>query len=204
MDISGNATFENSDDGFFIGNTVYDNIEISGINFNVSSYGIGMENRTHTTPLTQASVNVHHNTFNQGVKGIKYDNLNETPTQFSPYASAENNTAIDLTSFLIDVPLALVNAPLTQLNSGINPATTPTIQLLGNNEISRNALINCSALSPPDQYQHYNSPSDNAYQNVTDPYLGGTGNFETEDMKFMPGTFIPQENSPLNLGNGEL
>ena len=188
MTLSGDLTLQNVMDGFYIGTTIYDNINISGVTFKVNRYGIWYDNLPHASPLTTAAIDVNNNVAEGGSKLIKYDDLAGT-TANSPYASASKNTVRSLSSFMMDVPVA--NIPEGSLHN------------LGEDEIENNVLENCLALSDSDNYQYYHSPTNIAQKDVNSPYINESTNaFTTSNLVFIPGTLIPNRlTSPLVIRN---
>jgi len=204
INISGAQTIENINDGFWIGETVYNNINISEATFHVAEYGIVYDNVPHSSALTQAAVNVSSSVAEGGEKMIKFYSA-QIVSNLTPYASARNNSVKDLSSFMMDVPTYY--------------STNPGWVMLGNNEIEKNVLINSLALSDPINYNRYSSPGDNAnFIDVDSPFLkenydadpnnditqsnvkDSVGNFVTDDMRFVTG-LIPGFDSPLVIRN---
>ena len=192
MDISGDFNLQNAKDGFFVGNNVYHGININGVTFNINRNGVVLENIPHASPLTEPSVTVSYCLIQDAAQLIKYDD-NSPPfemTEYSPYAAVYNNTAVDLFTFMIDDPIALIGGS--------------EWVALSSDYMAGNVLIRVPAISNPANWVLYDSPQFNAYLDVTDPYIGDPANdniIVTSD-DFLPDGITPKRDSPMNHGDG--
>jgi len=207
-----NLTLGKSKIGIGIGDVQYDNINISGINFKVYEKAIAYENIKHTSPLTQAAINIQFCTADGGDKFVMFDELWSGVDANAPYLGVRNCTLSSMYSDggIIDVPIFFKVATTESKVKG-------EWVVLGNDEISGNVLINVSSLSKPADFWIYHSPEGILQEGVATPLV--TGNiyndwygqphvFTGENCgivdanSFVPGTNIPKRDSPMNLGNG--
>ena len=216
MDISAeDLTLQKSIVGIAIQDVPYDNINISGVNFEVNTKGdikgkaIAMENRQHQAPLTKAAVEVSYCTADGGAKFVMYAE-GPGPTENSPYASVKSCTLKNLTSSggVIDVPIFYKEKSEGEWT------------VLGNDEIKDNVLINCSSLSKPADFWIYHSPEHIAQKDVGESLITGKTYYDWERLggnphifngencfiadanHFLPDSITPKRDSPMNLGNG--
>lgn len=189
---TGTVVFENAphtgiitDDGSYT--HPYTNVSISGITSKATSYHFEWLNIQHDSDRQSPDVAFSHMTIIGGSTGFHFGSLNIEPDKTSPYVSIDHVTADGL-YMLVD---------LFCIDDG------GQVRLVGEDDINKVALLNSYA-PMPQLWQWFNSPSNLAQQNVTEPYINAATNcFVTADMNFVPGTYVPQVDSPLNLGNGE-
>jgi hypothetical protein len=189
INMSGDFKLQNATIGIGIGAVPFDNINISGVTFDITEYGILYENRKAATEYTKAAINVSDSTANSGSNLIHINDLFSSYDFTTPYASAKNNIINNLSVRMMDVPKIWVPAGAPELGGS---AFDGSFIMLGNDEISGNMLAgNIPAISNPGDYTYFQSPSDNVYTPlVTSPYLkepvpagqkDSVGNFVTFD-----------------------
>ena len=174
--------------GIFGGDNFYQNINIQGITSETgSTIHYAWENREDAQDVTAPSVYFSHMTLIGGGTGFHFTSLGHETNGTSPYVSIDHITADGLNSILVDLPVRW-DGELSD----------------GQNYITNNALLNSNAVVHTTLWPLFHTPQILGQENVTNVYINaGTNCFETDDMKFVPGTYIPQEDSPLNLGGGE-
>jgi len=176
------------------------NIHVSGIISNAASLAFfsrhyNWSNIRHSTARTSPDITFSHMTLIGGDTGFLYNSRGIDTDAQTPYIAIEHCTADSLTSKLVTLPVR-ADVPMT-------PDGKWTL-LDTQKYLINNTLINMPGLTNPTFYQYFNTPENTAQKDVTNPYINPAKNdFVTTDVKFMPGTYIPQHDSPLNLGDGQ-
>jgi len=183
IDISGDLTIQNSKAGMIIGGTLYTDINISGVTFNVSDMGVIWGNIRHETDRTAPDVNFSYCTLIGGSTGFHFDSLNQTKDNKSPYVSLDNITADGLGAILIDL--------------FVNYDTGKT---QGDENITNVSLLNSDAIICGTLWPLFNSPHNVSQKDVGADYINETNNcFETTTLEHVLGTYIPIINSDSRI-----
>ena len=178
------AQFGDFDDG----GGAYTNIHVSGITSEPSVMHYEWENLKHATDRTAPDIWFDHMTLIGGSTGFQVQTFSEEVDGTSPYISVDHITADGLGSILVSMAVRDDTAELPD----------------GQDYITNIALLNSNAVIEPVLYPLFRTPEDLAQQDVTNPYINETTNcFETDDMMFQPGSYVPVPGSPLDLGGGE-
>ena len=196
INISGNATLENSLKGIAFGeyNNNYNNITIDGITFESIIWATHLYDRKYSQPLTQAATVLTGCQAHNCEKMVAFTATIPGITNCSPYASVVNSTLINIGTSS--------NSPAIDIPKWWDAENEKFI-MLGNDEILNLVLINCHSMSKSGDWIWFESPK-NVLQdpNVTEIYENEPNNCRVEDdMKFVPGTIIPRrfQISPLVL-----
>ncbi len=208
---SGTLTLKNSGigitNGLVMSGTSYSNIEIRDVTFENIKYGIWMDDipRIDIKTSGSAAVSISNCTANKGEKFVAF-NSGDPPTLKSPYASVIGCNVIDIRG-----NFGAIDTPKVETSPG-------NFILLGNDDIKGNYLIGTFALSNPNLYQYYNSPSGNVYAPITlensttlspsfKPFMEGYYNSAGELIKpLVPGFYdnLTNKNYIANFGDANL
>ena len=158
-----NSDLENVKDGFYIGNTPFDDIVIEGLDWHVERYGTWMNDVKNLSPLEQASVRFNLCGFYGGSKAFKIYADEEADVN-SSYGSLDKCTISDMetSDFAFDMPIVPV---------GGVAATDSSYIILGQDELNQNLWDNCVPINP-NIHEYLNSPQKNRYYNVVDGFYG--------------------------------
>lgn len=197
--ITGNVTnpslvrLENSEMiGIFGGTSFYESIYVSGLTSQtggtIEAMHYEWKNRKSSVDVTAPSVYFSNMVLIGGTTGFHFSSLNQGTDGKSPYISTNHITADGLADILVDVPIRDDTSTLSD----------------GQYYITNNALLNSNAVVTETLWPLFSTPSNLAQLNVTASYINAKKNcFKTDNMKFVSGSYVPQEDSPLNLGGGQ-
>jgi len=196
INISGNLALKNSKAGIKIGVIPYDDIDISGVNFeSIYDYSIVIEDREHAVPLESAAVNIEYCTDNGGSKFAYFGDAHNT----SPYPAVKHNSIKDKTSEIGAIELPKFGVVTYLKGGGILASTI----VLGQDDQEANVFENCTPWNP-DDYQFFYSPIKNRYLNAIDPYYGPPqdDNMDVDVNDFYNGHPVMFTNTHLDDGTG--
>lgn len=204
--------------GIGIGSVPYEDIVITGVTFRDLSYGgLAFENIKYASPREVAPIAISYCLFVDG-GAFHYEWLGEPTDPNSPYCSVRNCT-FDLGGRSVGTPFPKYAVQTGELSI--------TAYYLGDAVGSSNNLfIDCRVRENWEDYRMFREPDgaeiirtiiwhpwlNDAYhtsalypyprwlEDVPDGTKDEYGNFRTSDLGLFPGTYIPAEDSPLNLG----
>ncbi len=193
------STFRDSKQVISIGDQMlqflFKEISLAGLNVNnIHRQTVAFLNIPHQSPLEEAPVQMSSCIIDGGSKAVAYNEVAGT-TENSPWVGVENCTVANLSGpWAIDVPSFRV----ADGNGGF------VTVMLGNDDLNNNVFIDCEAFSDPEQYVSYNSPTQNCYKDVNEPYIGDPNddNRMVDANDFYQDTLQPTILGRMNFGKG--
>ena len=199
IDISGTLTIQNTNDGFWIGNVPYDNINIRGVNFNnVEEYGVVMDNIKDPHHLEWPAITLRDCMADGGKKLVKV--AGTANTEETPYPSVVNSTLKNITSDSGSIYLPKYWD--YNLEKFIVKGHKDQLNLI---------IINCHSISDSENWGLFSSFKNIAHlyteldpnnPNEAIPYLDGTNCFIADPNDFLSDGITPRRDSRMNLENG--
>lgn len=163
----------------------YENIAIINA-YCDTQIGLAHTNVYATSEVTGPSIVFRDSIIKTVEHGVKYVPI-QTTTEFTKYARNQNITALIGSGVFANLPRITAPGPRFREILGADP-----------NSMRGIAVIGGASLLPESQQIDLGSPQDVGQEGTTTPYINSINNcFATDDMRFIPGSYVPDSNSPL-------